>query len=107
LKNPVPIVLFFFSFFEEKLNSNQNCAQRPYFVEKRFACGGLVVQSKQKLLGSATAFSCDRIKIKKKTNKKQQQYSLSHAFETIFCYQKICPEQKKGFSYLKSESKSL
>jgi hypothetical protein len=54
-----------FSFFEEKLNSNQNCAQRPYFVQNYFACGGLTMQNKQKSLASAKAFSCDKIKIKK------------------------------------------
>lgn len=32
------------------------------FSETNFACGRLTLQNKQKLLGSTTAFSCDKIK---------------------------------------------
>ena len=86
-KNLSMRVILLFLFFEEKLNSNQNSFLQPFllfrktrlsnyffcfssrkldsatvFYGKKFRMRRLTLQNKQKLLGSATAFSCDKIK---------------------------------------------
>ena len=82
-------IVLVFLFFEENLNSNQTSVQRFFFFffvretrlsyrsstvisENNFAGGGLKLQNKQKLLGSATAIFCDEIKNKKNIEKKYE-----------------------------------